>query len=101
MATLRFQETVHVSRDEPQPGPLARQHGVAGLLGRFVVSVERWSGGWDLHIHGTGLGGGGVTQVIDLDDAEAQVRTYLRSVFDADFTHAVIDIALPDVESVS
>ncbi len=77
------------------------QHGVAGLPGRFVVSVERWSGGWDLHIHGTGLGGGGVTQVIDLDDAEAQVRTYLRSVFDADFTHAVIDIALPDVESVS
>ena len=101
MATLRFQETVHVSRDEPQPDPLVPQHGVAGLLGRFVVSVERWSGGWDLHIHGTGLGGGGVTQVTDLDDAEAQVRTYLKSVFDADFSHAVIDIALPDVERVS
>jgi hypothetical protein len=100
MATLRFQETVHVPGVERHQDPLARQHG-RGVLGRFAVSVERWSGGWDLHIHGTGLGGGGVTQVTDLDDAEAQVRTYLTSVFDADFSHAVIDIALPDTESVS
>jgi hypothetical protein len=101
MATPRFQETVHVSGDERQLDPLARQHGFGGVLGRFVVSVERWSGGWDLHIHGTGLGGGGVTQVTDLDDAEEQVRGYLKSVFDADFSHAVIDIELPETESVS
>ena len=62
---------------------------------RFVVNVERWSGGWDLHIDGGRLRGGGVTQVTSLDDADAQVRRYLESVFQADFSSAVIDIALP------
>jgi hypothetical protein len=70
--------------------------------GRFVVSVERWSGGWDLHIDGAGLyRGGGVTQVTSLDDADAQVRHYLASVFNADFSDAVIEIALPDAASAS
>jgi hypothetical protein len=101
MAMPRYQETVHVSGDEQVRDLLARQHGLGSVPGRFVVSVERWSGGWDLHIDGTGLRGGGVTQVTDLDEAEVQVRTYLKSVFDADFSHAVIDIALPDVEGVS
>ena len=63
---------------------------------RYVVSVARWSGGWDLFIEGEGLGGGGVTQVATLDDADTQVRTYLSSIFQADFSNAVIDIALPD-----
>jgi hypothetical protein len=101
MATPRFQETVHVSGDEPQLDPLADQQGFGRAFGRFVVSVERWSGGWDLHIDGTGLRGGGVTQVTDLGDADMQVRTYLTSVFGADFSHAVIDIDLPDVEGAS
>ena len=65
--------------------------------GRFVVSVAKWSGGWDLYIDGDGLSsGGGVTQVTSLDEADAQVRNYLSSVFAADFTNAVIDIALPN-----
>jgi len=65
--------------------------------GRFMVRVERWPGGWDLYIDGDGLSsGGGVTQVTGLDDADAQVRDYLRSVFQTDFSNAVIDIALPD-----
>jgi hypothetical protein len=60
-----------------------------------VVSVSRWSGGWDLFIEGEGLSGGGVTQVATLVDADTQVRNYLRSIFQADFSDAVIDIALP------
>ena len=65
--------------------------------GRFKVRVEKWPGGWDLYIDGDGLSsGGGVTQVTVLDDADAQVRSYLRSVFQIDFSNAVIDIALPD-----
>ena len=64
------------------------------------MSVERWSGGWDLHIDGAGLNsGGGVTQVTSLDDADAQVRNYQRSVFAADFSDAVIDIALPHTDA--
>jgi len=63
----------------------------------FAVSVEKWSGGWDLYIHGDGLSsGGGVTQVTGLDDADAEVRNYLSSVFHTDFSNAAIDIALPD-----
>ena len=65
--------------------------------GRIVVKVARWSGGWDLYIEGEGLSsGGGVTQVTSLDEAETQVRSYLRSIFQTDFSDAVIDIALPD-----
>ena len=65
--------------------------------GRLVVSAERWSGGWDLFIDGVGLSsGGGVTQVTSLEDADAQVRSYLESVFEADFSTVEIDIALPD-----
>ena len=64
---------------------------------RFEVRAERWPGGWDLYIDGDGLSsGGGVTQVTGLDDAEAQVRDYLESVFQTDFSNAVIDIAIPD-----
>jgi hypothetical protein len=67
--------------------------------GRFVVSVEKWSGGWDLHIDGDGLhSGGGVTQVTNLDEADAQVRSYLQAVLAADFSDAVIDIALPHAD---
>ena len=65
--------------------------------GRFVVTVAKWSGGWDLYIEGEGLNsGGGVTQVTTLDEADAQVRKYLRSIFQTDFSDAVIDIVLPD-----
>jgi hypothetical protein len=74
----------------------------SGLDGQFVVTAERWSGGWDLHIHGRGLSsGGGVTNVTNLDDADAQVRRYLRSVFEADFSNAVIEIALPGTDGRS
>ena len=69
----------------------------ASLAGRLVVSVEKWSGGWDLFIDGAGLSsGGGVTQVTSLDDADAQVRSYLEAVYKADFSTVEIDIALPD-----
>jgi hypothetical protein len=69
---------------------------IAPAAGRFVVSAERWSGGWDLFIDGAGLSsGGGVTQVTSLDDADAQVRSYLQSVYQADFSTVEIDIALP------
>lgn len=64
---------------------------------RLVVSVEKWSGGWDLFIDGAGLSsGGGVTQVTSLDDVDAQVRSYLEAVYQADFSTVEIDIALPD-----
>jgi len=64
---------------------------------RFVVIPAKWSGGWDLHIDGAGLSsGGGVTQVTSLEHAELQVREYLTSVFEADFSDAIIDIAPPD-----
>jgi hypothetical protein len=67
--------------------------------GRFVVSVAKWSGGWDLYIDGDGLNsGGGVTQVASLEDADAQVRNYLTALFQTDFSDAVIDIALPTVD---
>jgi hypothetical protein len=63
----------------------------------FVVNVARWSGGWDLYIEGEGFNsGGGVTQVTNLDQADAQVRNYLRSIFQTDFSDAVIEITLPD-----
>ncbi len=72
------------------------------MAGRLVVSVERWSGGWDLFIDGAGLSsGGGVTQVTSLDDADAQVRSYLQSVYQADFSNVEIDIALPDQAGAS
>jgi len=65
--------------------------------GHFAVRVEKWPGGWDLYIDGAGLSsGGGVTQVTGLDDADAEVRNYLSSVFHTDFSNAAIDIVLPD-----
>ena len=63
--------------------------------GRFVVQAEKWSGGWDLLVHGELMPGGGVTQVTRLDDAEQRVRDYLRAVYDRDFSHAVIEIVAP------
>ena len=66
-----------------------------------MVSVAKWSGGWDLLVDGEGLGGGGVTQVTNLDEADAQVRNYLRSLFGADFSSAVIDIHVPVEEFIS
>ena len=75
-------------------GPLLPER--TQVPGRFVVSVEKWSGGWDLHIDGDGLNsGGGVTQVTSLDEADTQVRAYLRSVFETDFSDAVIEICAP------
>lgn len=72
-------------------GPLPNGNQPAG---RFVVNVAKWSGGWDLFIEGEGLSsGGGVTQVTSLEHAADQVREYLTSVFEADFSDAVIDIA--------
>lgn len=60
--------------------------------GRYIVRAEKWSGGWDLLVQGDLMPGGGVTQVTRLSDADQRVRDYLRTVFDRDFSHAVIEI---------
>ena len=59
---------------------------------RYIVRAEKWSGGWDLLVQGDLMPGGGVTQVTRLSDADQRVRDYLRTVFDRDFSHAVIEI---------
>jgi hypothetical protein len=72
-----------------------QQDGRARGDGRFVVRAEKWSGGWDLLVVGELMPGGGVTQVTRLADAEERVRDYLRTVYDRDFSQAVIEIVAP------
>ncbi|MGI9084767.1 MAG: hypothetical protein ACR2FE_05685 [Aeromicrobium sp.] len=60
--------------------------------GRFVATALQWSGGWELHIEGEGVVGGCVTQVKQLSDAETQVRHYLETRYEDDFSDAVVEI---------
>ena len=61
--------------------------------GRFVADAVRSSDGWKLHIEGEGLAGGGaVTHVDRLEDAEEQVRRYLGDLYGVDFSDAVVEI---------
>jgi hypothetical protein len=58
-----------------------------------VADAVRSSDGWKLHIEGEGLAGGGaVTHVDRLEDAEAHVRSYLEATYEADFSDAVVEI---------
>lgn len=52
-----------------------------------VIHTVRWSGGWELHIEGEG-----VTQVVDLSDAEAAVRSYLSTMYDAPADHVRVSV---------
>lgn len=57
-----------------------------------MVRAEKFSGGWDLLVEGDLMPGGGVTQVTRLTDADQSVRAYLTTVYDRDFSEAVIEI---------
>lgn len=57
----------------------------------YRVTALRWTGGWELHIDGEG-----VTQVRTLDHAVSQVRDYLETVHDRDFSDAEIEL-IPDL----
>ena len=57
----------------------------------YKVIAKRWDGGWELHIQGEG-----VTQVRTLDKAEAQVRDWLATMHDKDFSDTEI-IVMPDI----
>ncbi len=56
-------------------------------MSTYTVTAVRWSRGWELHIDGEG-----VTQVRTLDQAVEQVRDYLATVHQSDFTDATIKV---------
>ena len=56
-------------------------------MSTYTVKAVRWEHGWELHIDGEG-----VTQVRTLDHAAQQVRDYLETVHDRDFTDADIEL---------
>lgn len=56
-------------------------------MSTYTVTAVRWSRGWELHIEGEG-----VTQVRTLDQATEQVRDYLTTVHQADFSEASIRV---------
>lgn len=60
-------------------------------MSRYKATALQWEGGWELHIEGEG-----VTQVRTLDKAEAQVRDYLETVHERDFSDAEVEI-IPDL----
>jgi hypothetical protein len=61
--------------------------------GRFVADAVRSANGLKLHIEGEGLAGGGaVTHVDRLEDAEDQVRRHLGDLYEVDFSDAVVEI---------
>lgn len=51
----------------------------------YKVRAVKWREGWELHVDGEG-----VTQVRTLAKAERQVRDYLESLHDRDFSDAVV-----------
>ena len=55
----------------------------------YTVTAKRWKHGWELHIDGEG-----VTQTRTLATAKDQVRDYLESMHDRDFTDATVDITI-------
>lgn len=60
-------------------------------MSTYRATALRWSGGWELHIEGEG-----VTQVRTLDHAVGQVRDYLETVHERDFSDAEVEI-IPDL----
>lgn len=55
------------------------------MTATYTVKAVRWTGGWELHIKGEG-----VTQVRTLDKAVDQVRDYLETIHERDFSGAEI-----------
>lgn len=64
--------------------------GVAAMS-KYRATAVHWKGGWELHVEGEG-----VTQVRTLDHAVDQVRDYLETVHERDFSGAEIEI-IPDL----
>ena len=64
---------------------------MAAVTKRYSVTARRWSGGWELHIENVG-----VTQVRTLDRAVGQVRDYLETIYDSDFSAVEIDV-IPEI----
>lgn len=54
----------------------------------YKATAVRWGGGWELHIEGEG-----VTQVRSLANAAQQVRDYLETVHERDFSDIEVEIA--------
>lgn len=60
----------------------------------YRARAIKWDGGWELHIDNEG-----VTQVRTLDKAVAQVRDYLETVHDRDFSDVEVEI-IPDLNGL-
>lgn len=60
----------------------------------YKVRAVKWAEGWELHI-----GGEGVTQVRTLDKAEMQVRDYLASLHERDFTGVEV-VVVPSLDGL-
>lgn len=60
----------------------------------YTVRAVKWDGGWELHIDGEGE-----TQVRTLEKADQQVRNYLETVHEADFSGAEVNV-LPDLNGL-
>jgi hypothetical protein len=58
-----------------------------GDMNRYEVCVVPWEHGWELHVDGVG-----VTQVEDLSDVDAQVRSLVQAVLEVDASDAVVAI---------
>ena len=65
---------------------------VAAMRDSFIVEARRWKHGWELHIANEG-----VTQCRTLATAQNQVRDYLASMHDTDFSDATIEI-IPNLD---
>ena len=55
----------------------------------YTVRAVRWAHGWELHIDNLD-----VTQVRTLATAQQQVRDYLESMYDRDFSGAIVTIVV-------
>lgn len=53
----------------------------------YRAQAVRWEHGWELHVEGVG-----VTQVVHLDEAPAQIRDYVASMHDVDPTEVSVVI---------
>lgn len=60
----------------------------------YRVVARQWERGWELHIDGEG-----VTQVRTLDKAVEQVRDFLATMHDADYSDAPIEV-VPDLDGL-
>lgn len=58
-----------------------------------MVRTVKCAAGWELHIEGERLvGDRDVMEVAALDDAEAQVRSYLETKYEDDFSDAIVEL---------